>query len=62
MVAVVGTIFTGPRRIRTDTVAGFLLLYIVAGLRGWRRRTLRHARELDRIDGLAAVGAVGGGR
>ncbi len=39
----------GPRRVRTDTVRGFLPLYVVAGLRGWRRRTLRHAREMARI-------------
>ena len=39
----------GPRRIRTDTMRGFLLLYVVAGLRHWRRRTLRHAREWARI-------------
>jgi indolepyruvate ferredoxin oxidoreductase beta subunit len=51
-----GGILCGPRRIRTDTIAGFLLLYIVAGLRGWRRRTLRHAREAARIRAwLAAV-------
>ena len=40
LVAVLDHIFCGPRRIRTDTVSGFLMLYVVAGLRGWRRRTL----------------------
>jgi indolepyruvate ferredoxin oxidoreductase beta subunit len=50
LVAALSRIFCGPRRIRTDTIAGFLMLYIVAGLRGWRRRTLRHAREWARID------------
>ena len=46
----------GPRRIRTDTIFGFLLLYAVAGLRSWRRRTLRHARETAHIEHwLAAV-------
>ena len=51
--------FCGPRRIRTDRIGGFLLLYLVAGLRGWRRRTLRHAREWQRIEAwLASVRAV----
>jgi indolepyruvate ferredoxin oxidoreductase beta subunit len=43
-------VFCGPRRIRTDRIGGFLLLYAVAGLRRWRRRTLRHAREWRRIE------------
>jgi len=43
-------VLCGPRKLRTDTVAGFLTLYVVAGLRGWRRRTLRHAREWARIE------------
>lgn len=42
-------VLCGPRHIRTDGIAGFLVLYAVAGLRGWRRRTLRHARESARI-------------
>jgi indolepyruvate ferredoxin oxidoreductase beta subunit len=50
LVAALSRILCGPRRVRTDTVFGFLMLYIVAGLRGWRRRTLRHAREWARID------------
>ena len=49
MVARMDRIFCGPRRIRTDTISGFLMLFAVAGLRGWRRRTLRHAREWARI-------------
>jgi indolepyruvate ferredoxin oxidoreductase, beta subunit len=59
VVAALGRVFCGPRRIRTDTVAGFLLLYVIAGLRRWRRRTLRHTREWARIDAwLAEVRAV----
>jgi indolepyruvate ferredoxin oxidoreductase beta subunit len=49
LVALLDRVFCGPRRIRTDTIAGFLMLYIIAGLRGWRRRTLRHARESARM-------------
>jgi indolepyruvate ferredoxin oxidoreductase, beta subunit len=59
LVAALGRVVCGPRRVRTDTISGFLLLYIVAGLRFWRRRTLRHAREWARIDAwLATVRAV----
>jgi len=59
LVAWLDRVVCGPRRVRTDTVFGFLTLYIVAGLRGWRRRTLRHAREAARIEGwLATVRAV----
>lgn len=59
LVVALGRVLCGPRRIRTDTITGFLLLYIVAGLRGWRLRTLRHAREQARIDAwLAAVRSV----
>jgi indolepyruvate ferredoxin oxidoreductase, beta subunit len=34
-----------PRRVRTGTVRWFVPLYLVAGLRRFRRGTLRHARE-----------------
>ena len=49
LVALLDRIAGGPKRVRTDTVVGFLTLYIVAGLRGWRRKTLRHAQESARI-------------
>ena len=59
IVAVLGRVLCGPLRIRTDTIFGFLMLYVIAGLRGWRRRTLRHAREWARIDAwLAQTRAV----
>jgi len=59
VVALLDRIFCGPRRIRTDTILGFLTLYIIAGLRGWRRKTLRHSRESARLDTwLATVRAV----
>ncbi|MDE2052161.1 MAG: indolepyruvate oxidoreductase subunit beta family protein [Gammaproteobacteria bacterium] len=41
---------TGGRRIRTSTVTGFLLLHALAGLRRWRRGTLRYAEENARIE------------
>jgi indolepyruvate ferredoxin oxidoreductase beta subunit len=59
VVAWLDRVFCGPRRIRTDRIGGFLLLYLVAGLRGWRRKTLRHAREWQRIEAwLESVRAV----
>jgi indolepyruvate ferredoxin oxidoreductase, beta subunit len=50
LVAWMDRVFCGPRRVRSDRIGGFLLLYLVAGLRGWRRRTLRHEREWRRIE------------
>jgi indolepyruvate ferredoxin oxidoreductase beta subunit len=38
------------RRIRTDRIGGFLSLYIIAGLRLFRRSLLRHADEMAHID------------
>jgi indolepyruvate ferredoxin oxidoreductase beta subunit len=56
LVALLDRVFCGPKRIRTDRIFGFLILYIVAGLKGRRRKTLRHARESARMDTwLAAV-------
>jgi indolepyruvate ferredoxin oxidoreductase beta subunit len=39
-----------PRRVRTGTVRWFVPLYLVAGLRRFRRGTLRHAREMAHRD------------
>ncbi|HEX4269376.1 MAG TPA: indolepyruvate oxidoreductase subunit beta family protein [Steroidobacteraceae bacterium] len=41
---------TGSRRIRTNTVCGFLLLHTLGGLKRWRRGTLRYAEENGRIE------------
>jgi len=49
LIATFSRLFCGPRRIRTDTITGFLMLYLIAGLRRWRPHTLRHAREQSRI-------------
>lgn len=37
--------FNRGRRLRTDGLFAFLALHGLGGLRGWRRRTLRHAQE-----------------
>ncbi len=37
--------FNKGRRLRTDSLRAFVTLHVVGGLRGLRRRTLRHAQE-----------------
>lgn len=41
---------TGGKRIRSTHLGGFLLLYLLAGLRRWRRGTLRYREENARIE------------
>jgi len=41
--------FTGSRQINTSNVCGFTLLYLLAGMRRWRRGTLRFRDEDTRI-------------
>jgi indolepyruvate ferredoxin oxidoreductase, beta subunit len=43
------TRLTGGRQIATSSIGGFLQLYWLAGLRRWRRRTLRYSLEQARI-------------
>jgi indolepyruvate ferredoxin oxidoreductase beta subunit len=40
---------TGNRQISTTSIAGFLQLYWLAGLRSWRRKTLRYSEVEARI-------------
>jgi indolepyruvate ferredoxin oxidoreductase beta subunit len=55
--------FTGGRQIRTRTLSGFLLLYVLAGLRRWRRGTWRFREENARIEGwLVDVEQLAGAR
>ena len=54
----IGRWFGRGRRIRTDGIAGFGMLYLVGGLRRWRLRTLRHADEVAHLDRWLA-GAMG---
>lgn len=42
--------FGRGRHLRSDGLATFTALYLVGGLRGWRRRTLRHAQEVAHLD------------
>lgn len=38
------------RRLRTDRLLPFLQLWLIAGLRPWRRRSLRHAQEVAHME------------
>lgn len=42
--------WTGGKRIRSNTVFGFLLLHALGGMRRWRRGTLRFKEENGRIE------------
>lgn len=48
------TRFTAGRQIRTRTLSGFLLLYLLGGLKRWRRGTLRFHEENARIESWLA--------
>lgn len=48
--ALIDRLFNRGRRMRTDRLLPFLALYLVAGLKGWRRRTLRHANEMAHME------------
>jgi indolepyruvate ferredoxin oxidoreductase, beta subunit len=37
--------FDKGRRLRTDSLPAFITLHVLGGIKGWRRRTLRHAQE-----------------
>ena len=54
-VARLGRLFSRGRRLRTDGLPGFLLLHLLGGMKGWRRRTLRHAREREHLDRWLAL-------
>jgi indolepyruvate ferredoxin oxidoreductase beta subunit len=51
--------WTGGKQVRTRTIRGFLLLYSLAGLKRWRRATLRYQEENARIEQwLAHIGRL----
>lgn len=41
--------FSKGRRMRSDSLRAFLALHVMGGLKGWRRRTLRHAQEVAHL-------------
>ncbi|MCV6594221.1 MAG: indolepyruvate oxidoreductase subunit beta family protein, partial [Silicimonas sp.] len=47
-------LFNRGRRVRTDSIRGFLMLYVLGGLRGWRLKTLRHQQEVSHLENWLA--------
>ena len=53
------TRLTGGRQIATSSISGFLQLYWLAGLRRWRRKTLRYSQEhMHIVQWLQLIGQV----
>lgn len=50
-----GRWFGRGRRLRSDKLSTFFLLYLLGGMKGWRRRTLRHAQEQAHLARWLAV-------
>jgi len=48
--ALIDRLFNKGRRLRTDTLRGFLMLHILGGLKGWRLKSLRHAAEIAHLE------------
>jgi indolepyruvate ferredoxin oxidoreductase, beta subunit len=46
------------RRVRTGTISWFLALYLIAALKPIRRRTLRHAREVEHLENWLSLAAA----
>ena len=44
--ALVDRLFNKGRRLRTDSLRGFLTLHLIGGMKGWRLKSLRHAQEV----------------
>ena len=47
--------FERGRRIRSTAITGFVPLYVIAGLRRWRRALLRHQREQVHLEAWLAL-------
>jgi indolepyruvate ferredoxin oxidoreductase, beta subunit len=47
--------FKKGRRVQSGTIRWFLLLYVLAAFKPWRRTTLRHRREMAHIDSWLAL-------
>ena len=48
-------VFDRPRRVRTTALSGFVPLYLIAGMKRWRRSLLRHDREVAHRDAWLTV-------
>jgi len=51
----IGVFLTKGRRVKTTSLQGFLLLYLLAGLRRFRRMTLRYRTETAELDAWMAT-------
>ncbi len=48
--ALLDRLFGKGRRLRTDGLTAFVTLYVLGGLKSYRRRTLRHAQEVAHME------------
>jgi indolepyruvate ferredoxin oxidoreductase, beta subunit len=48
--ALIDRLFNKGRRLRTDSLRGFVMLHVLGGLKGWRLKSLRHATEMAHLD------------
>ena len=48
-------VFERGRRVRTTTIRGFVPLYLIAGMKRWRRGLLRHEREMAHVRAWLAL-------
>ncbi|MCU0903704.1 MAG: indolepyruvate oxidoreductase subunit beta family protein, partial [Tabrizicola sp.] len=53
--ALIDRLFNKGRRLRTDSLRGFLMLHILGGLKGWRLKSLRHATETAHLEAWLAT-------
>ncbi len=53
--ALIDRLFNKGRRLRSDSLSGFLMLHLLGGMRGWRLKTLRHAAEVAHLDSWLAT-------
>jgi indolepyruvate ferredoxin oxidoreductase beta subunit len=55
LTALLRLVFDRGRRVRTTSLIGFLPLWLIAGLRPYRRALLRHGREMAHVDAWLAL-------
>lgn len=48
--ALIDRLFNKGRRIRSDSLRGYLMLHVLGGLKGWRLKTLRHTEEMAHLE------------
>ena len=55
LMGLLARVFSRGKRLRTDALPSFLALHLLGGLKAWRRRTLRHAREVAHREAWLAL-------